>query len=151
MDGGPRIVGPGCICSWHSFDQKNVTWQTRGPTEWESDHFLLPTRGHNWPFRCLDLHKGLHGICQGGIVRILSIWSESLSIFSLVLGLGKVHKKFCPFYSYENSAKILFLKEPDYNAVFRNWSRLQVNTGNDGHCWAFISLFDSAIQAPGEQ
>ena len=29
--------------------QKNVEWQTRGPTEWESDHFSLPTRGHNWP------------------------------------------------------------------------------------------------------
>ena len=23
-------------------------------TEWESDHFSWPTRGHNWPFRCLD-------------------------------------------------------------------------------------------------
>ena len=23
-------------------------------TGWESDHFSLPTRGHNWRFRCLD-------------------------------------------------------------------------------------------------
>ena len=24
-------------------------------TEWESDDFLSGTRGHNWPFRCLDV------------------------------------------------------------------------------------------------
>ena len=23
---------------------------------WESDHFSLHTRGHNWPFRCLDFY-----------------------------------------------------------------------------------------------
>ena len=42
----------------HSFDPKNVTWQTRGPNrplEWESAHFLWHPRGHNWPFRCLVL------------------------------------------------------------------------------------------------
>ena len=38
----------------HSFDPKNVTWRTRGPNLWESDHFRyihfsLLTRGHNWP------------------------------------------------------------------------------------------------------
>ena len=36
----------------HSFDPKNVTWQTCGPNrplEWESDDFPWPTRGHNWP------------------------------------------------------------------------------------------------------
>ena len=46
---GLGLSGQDAFAQWHSFDPKNVTWQTRGPTEWESDHFLLPTRGHNWP------------------------------------------------------------------------------------------------------
>ena len=50
--------GQDAFAQWHSFDPKNVTWQTRGPTEWESAHFSLPTRGHNWPFRCSDWRGG---------------------------------------------------------------------------------------------
>ena len=51
------LSGQDAFAQWHSFDPKNVTWQTQGPTEWEIDHFTLPTRGHNWPFRCLDSCK----------------------------------------------------------------------------------------------
>ena len=34
-------------------DPRGVTTDLHN-TEWESDDFLWPTRGHNWPFRCLD-------------------------------------------------------------------------------------------------
>ena len=34
-------------------DQRGATTDLHD-TEWESDHFSWPTRGHNWPFRCLD-------------------------------------------------------------------------------------------------
>ena len=27
------LSGQDAFAQWHSFDQKNVTWQTRGPTE----------------------------------------------------------------------------------------------------------------------
>ena len=51
-----------------------VTWQTWGPTEWESDHFSLPTRGHNWPLRCLDISPKTPKwveLCSWDVMKIL--------------------------------------------------------------------------------
>ena len=40
-------------------DQRGVTTDLHN-TEWESDDFSWPTRGHNRPFRCLDYPGALH-------------------------------------------------------------------------------------------
>ena len=70
--------------TWNHEKPWKPTWNhekpwNNGPSwhmEWESAHFLWLTRGHNWPFRCLDF-KSSFDLCDILVAPILQVSQAS--------------------------------------------------------------------------
>ena len=55
-------------------------------TEWESAHFSLLTRGHNWPFRCLD-KVGHATFGQDNVAKLVIVMSVNIMLVRIMLVL----------------------------------------------------------------
>ena len=55
-------------------------------TEWESAHFSLLTRGHNWPFRCLD-KVGQATFGQDNVAKFVMVMSVNIMLVRIKLVL----------------------------------------------------------------
>ena len=68
---------------WKTMETNQKPWKTR--MEWESAHFSWHMRGHNWPFRCLDIYFDAAHHDQ----KYQKLWR--LFLFVLTLQIHQIH------------------------------------------------------------
>ena len=96
-------------------------------TEWESAHFLPPTRGHNWPFRCLD-DKKLHFSCMKASLKEAPFWNVMFPFMGIAQRAldPAPPASVCQMGNVEHFFRALFLSSVFLarNCIFGHWKKV---------------------------